>query len=635
MVKLATTFAPRRPTSALRYAVAAVFLISLFCYLGPGGHQIPSFSYKLPKTHDGVNDDASPKKAAPPLPRQSGHPIDDLIKKAEATFDDMMAREARTVEDAAKAYRERRGRHPPPGFETWFNFAKKKRSIVVEDFFDQIHHDLEPFWGIEPYRIRKEAASYEMFITVRDGFANTTSDWFWTQIWLDLFRTIEDMLPDMDIALNPMDEPRMVVPWEDMAQYMEKAAETKFMADPEDVISQFQPLPTKSWVEPWTWATWKIWESEKFYWRLARRGCPPTSPARTAPLQRSFADAPEISMANAEPHLLEGYVANATLAKDICHQPDLQGLNGIFIEPLSTSTTREIFPLFGGSKLAVNNEIILPAAMHWQEDERFTGGDDHGGPWSQKTSAVVWRGVATGGRNRETNWKGFQRHRFVSMNNATKLAEVELDGWPALNFALPEKAYHIAAQAAGRLAEWVSTWTNVAFTDLMCEPREDDGACRYTGLHYAIGMTLSMGQQFMLKSLPDVDGNSYSGRYLGFLRSTSLPIKATVWREWHDDRLVAWKHFVPMDSRFGDYYGIMEYFLGYGDDVPGHDAAAERIATQGKIWAEKALRREDMQVYTLRLLLEYARLTDDRRLAMGWVDDLLKGSHAPHGAGRP
>ncbi|CRK13419.1 hypothetical protein BN1708_020774, partial [Verticillium longisporum] len=55
---------------------------------------------------------------------------------------------------------------------------------------------------------------------------------------------------------------------------------------------------------------------------------------------------------------------------------------------------------------------------------------------------------------------------------------------------------------------------------------------------------------------------------------------------------------------FGDYYGIMEYFLGYGDDVPGHDAAAERIATQGKIWAEKALRREDMQVYTLRLLLE-------------------------------
>ncbi|CRK45607.1 hypothetical protein BN1723_006719 [Verticillium longisporum] len=567
MVKLASTFAPRRPTSALRYAIAAVFLISLFYYLDTGGHQIPSFSYKLPKTQNGVKDDASPKKAAPPLPRQSGHPIDDLIKKAEATFDDMMAREARTVEDAAKAYRERRGRHPPPGFETWFNFAKKKRSIVVEDFFDQIHHDLEPFWGIQPYRIRKEAATYEMFITVRDGFANTTSDWFWTQIWLDLFRTIEDMLPDMDIALNPMDEPRMVVPWEDMAQYMEKAAETKFMADPEDVISQFQPLPTKSWVEPWTWATWKIWESEKFYWRLARRGCPPTSPARTAPLQRSFADAPEISMANAEPHLLEGYVANATLAKDICHQPDLQGLNGIFIEPLSTSTTREIFPLFGGSKLAVNNEIILPAAMHWQEDERFTGGDDHGGPWLQKTSAVVWRGVATGGRNRETNWKGFQRHRFVSMNNATKVAEVELDGWPALNFALPEKAYHIAAQAAGRLAEWVSTWTNVAFTDLMCEPREDDGACRYTGLHYAIGMSLSMGQQFMLKYLPDVDGNSYSGRYLGFLRSTSLPIKATV--------------------------------------------------------------------YTLRLLLEYARLTDDRRLAMGWVDDLLKGSHAPHGAGRP
>ncbi|KAM0327065.1 hypothetical protein ACHAQA_006188 [Verticillium albo-atrum] len=631
MVKLTPTFPPRRASSALRYAIAAVFLISLFYYLDPGGHQVPSFYHKSPVANNGATPS---KKAAPPLPRQSGHPIDDLIKNAEKTFDNMMSRESKTVEDAAKAYRERRGRHPPPGFETWFNFAKKQKSVVVEDFFDQIHHDLEPFWGIPPYRIRKEAATYEMFITVRNGFANATSDWFWTQIWLDLFQTIDDMLPDMDIALNPMDEPRMVVPWEDMAQYMEKAAETKVMVKPEDVISQFQTLPTKSWVEPWSWTTWKIWESEKTYWRLARRGCPPTSLARTAPLQRSFLDVPEISMANAAPHLLEGYVANSTLAKDICHQPDLQGLNGIFIEPLSTSTTRILFPLFGGSKLAVNNEIILPAAMHWKEEERFTGGDDHGGPWSQKTDAVVWRGVATGGRNRETNWKGFQRHRFVSMNNGTKVGEVELEGWPALNFALPEKAYKVAAHAAGRLGEWMSTWANVAFTDLMCEPREEEGACRYTGAHYLIAMGLSMGQQFMLKYLPDIDGNSYSGRYLGFLRSTSLPIKATVWREWHDDRLVAWKHFVPMDSRFGDYFGIMEYFLGYGDDVPSHDAAAERIATEGKLWAEKALRREDMQVYTLRLLLEYARLTDDRRVSMGWVDDLLKQTATPKEAPR-
>ncbi|KAL2262350.1 hypothetical protein VTK26DRAFT_1623 [Humicola hyalothermophila] len=138
-----------------------------------------------------------------------------------------------------------------------------------------------------------------------------------------------------------------------------------------------------------------------------------------------------------------------------------------------------------------------------------------------------------------------------------------------------------------------------------------------------------MAQQFAHKLLPDIDGNSFSGRYLGFLRSTSLPVKATLWREWHDSRLVAWKHFVPMDNRFGDWWGIVEYFLGGPGpargwmDGKGRDAAAERIAMDGREWAEKVLRREDMLVYVLRLLLEYARVTDERREVMGWVGDLL------------
>jgi hypothetical protein len=34
------------------------------------------------------------------------------------------------------------------------------------------------------------------------------------------------------------------------------------------------------------------------------------------------------------------------------------------------------------------------------------------------------------------------------------------------------------------------------------------------------------------------------------------------------------------------------------------------------------LRKEDMLVYVLRLLLEYARVVDERREVMGWVGDL-------------
>lgn len=155
----------------------------------------------------------------------------------------------------------------------------------------------------------------------------------------------------------------------------------------------------------------------------------------------------------------------------------------------------------------------------------------------------------------------------------------------------------------------------------------EDGDCNYTGPYFEKSETISMSAMFQGKYLVDIDGNSFSGRYLAFLRSTSLPIKATLFREWHDARLVAWKHFVPMDNRFVDYYAIMDYFLGSGGDEQGagHDEEGEMIATEGKMWADQVLRREDMQIYVLRLLLEYARVSDERRDQMGWVEDLTSG----------
>ena len=74
-----------------------------------------------------------------------------------------------------------------------------------------------------------------------------------------------------------------------------------------------------------------------------------------------------------------------------------------------------------------------------------------------------------------------------------------------------------------------------------------------------------------------------------------------------------------MDNTFIDFYGIMEYFLGNKrKGVEGHDDVAREIAVSGKLWAERVLRKEDMRIYVLRLLLEYARLCDDEREVMGW-----------------
>jgi hypothetical protein len=294
--------------------------------------------------------------------------------------------------------------------------------------------------------------------------------------------------------------------------------------------------------------------------------------------------------------------------------------------------------MFGGSKLTVNNEILLPPAMYWSDDKRYSGSGFERYSWEEKQDRIIWRGAATGGRNKIDSWQGFQRHRFVSMVNQTMVTRAE--DWTEVprSFELPPQSYQLKAAQRGRLGEWVGTWGEAAFYDLICWTSEPEGRCRYTGQYYDVVKPMPMAEQFQRKYVPDIDGNSFSGRYRGFLRSNSLPIKATIFREWHDSRLVPWKHFVPMDNRFIDIYGIMEYFVGYRDDgirdapddgdrrsgiaVDGHDDVAKSIAFAGKAWADQVLRREDMQIYVFRLLLEYARVADDNRHRLGYVADL-------------
>ncbi|KAG4421263.1 hypothetical protein IFR04_005565 [Cadophora malorum] len=657
---VAMTFSgpPRRAGGIVRYLVLSVGIIGILFYLRRTSptfssvHQpvavTPEHLPSIPGPQNPAKPDVQPAgperpaagsekpleavKAAEPLKPtepvakapKPAHPIDALIENAGNVFDDLLKKESHDIKGAAAEYRKRRGRHPPPGFDLWYKFAEENGAVMVEDFFDQIYHDLAPFWGLPPATMRKEAHAYEMTINVRNHNASTTSGWFWTRIWQNMTQTIEHLLPDMDIALNAMDEPRIVVPWEEIDKFMEIERTTKTMPPPTEVISEFGSLGDDP--DPDVEVRDKDWIDTRPFWKIAAAGCHPDSLARKADEQTDFSNTPQISLAHTIPHTFKGYVSNYTLSTDFCHQPDLQGLHGMMIDPLSVSSTKTLFPLFGGSKLPTNNEILLPAPMYWNNEERFSGGDDHGKPWLEKMDKVIWRGVATGGRNKPSNWKGFQRHRFVAMTNATQVSAAENWRQVPKNWAMPTSSYNLAAQQENRLGEWTGEWADTGFVDLMCVVPQVNGSCNYTSPSFSLTPGMKMADQFDRKFLPDIDGNSFSGRYRGFLMSTSLPIKATIFREWHDSRLVPWKHFVPMDNRFMDFWGIMEYFLGYEGEnvkVEGHDKEAERIAMAGQEWANKVLRREDMQIYVLRLLLEYARISDDHRDKMGWVGDLL------------
>ncbi|KAK2757016.1 hypothetical protein FQN54_004985 [Arachnomyces sp. PD_36] len=558
----------------------------------------------------------------------SHHPIDTLIKDAEGEWKELLKKETHDVETAAQEYRERRGRHPPPGFAEWFEYAKSRDAIIVEDFFDQIHHDLNPYWGIEAQTLRKQARTFEHRVTVRGHKATFETDKqrVWMDSWHDLVQSIEEYLPDVDMPINVMDESRLIVPWETLAEYVHKEQSTRQLQEPENVVSEFTGLAALDEEPVEEFDPGYLGPGSSHFWKMVREGCPDGSAARDLEPFDFTKETPSPDLPTRLNSTYYGYVSNWTETKDPCLRPELQQLHGSFIEPISISTSHKLFPIFGGSKLTMNNEILIPPAMYWADDVRYSGGDTHGGLWSHKKDKLYWRGGATGGRNKLENWAGFQRHRFVSMVNGTavKLAETD-DPGAHPNFALPDyRTYQLAADRHSQLGEFIGDHSDAAFVHLICHPIEpdDDKRCSYTNHYFETKAGMPMKQQYAYKFLPDVDGNSFSGRYLGFLLSSSLPIKATVYNEWHDSRLVPWAHFVPMDSTFLDIYGIMEYFLGF-EEAEGHDSAAEKIALDGQDWASKVLRHEDMQIYVYRLLLEYARLCDDKRDVLGYVDDLI------------
>ena len=144
--------------------------------------------------------------------------------------------------------------------------------------------------------------------------------------------------------------------------------------------------------------------------------------------------------------------------------------------------------------------------------------------------------------------------------------------------------------------------SDVGFTETMsCVPN-----CSFYDGVWTYKSQMSLSEQFRSKYVVDVDGHSFSGRWHAFVQSRSMGIKSTIFREWHDSRLIPWRHFVPLDNRFDEIYSILTYFIGLGSPsvggnsnipyVPRHDFEARRLGRQGREWAAKVLRKEDIEV---------------------------------------
>ena len=630
LAALLPLFASRR-VHRIRFVLlisSLIFTFGFICFANvlPFDIMLPDLTEAFSKSPD-----LRPPKSQTSL---DDHPISTLIHDAGRRCQELLAKRSFTIEEAAARYRERRGRHPPPGFDVWFAQAQKDDAIVIEEFFDRVHHDITPFWALSPRDMRKQASSQPQVIQVRDGTVELVTDnpnrAPWIQLWTGLVKEMMPHLPDLDMAVNVMDEPRILVPWERINTYVGVEQTTRELIDPKIATSTYGGLKnlTDTGENPYN-PGWVTGEATK-YWDYLQAACTPDTTGRNVSTLVT-ADLPVEYPSEPLPYMFKGFIQNFTEAQNPCMQPHLRGMHGTFIESISMSTTTDLFPLFGGSKLPQNNELLIPGAMYLSDREFYNGGKTHGPDWLHKKNGLIWRGMASGGRNKEDTWWHYHRHRWVQMMNGTTVSTMEVgDAASGPTFSLlPKERYNVTAQMNGTLGEWLSSFSDVAFVDLACSQQIKDEVgtwpfkhtetrktCPYSSPFLAVKPSMSMKKQYDYKFLPDVDGNSFSGRWRAFLQSTSMPLKATIYTEWHDDRLIPWAHFVPFDNSYGDIYAIMDYFLN------GHDAEAEIIATKGKEWVNRVYRRADMKLYVWRLLLEYARVLDDRRDFLAFVNDL-------------
>ena len=558
------------------------------------------------------------------------HPMDLLISNARSKADRWLeqAMSSRSLQEAITEYQSRYMIPPPPQFDKWYDFAISRGSLIVDDFC-QIHRDLLPFWGIEPLRIRQmtehmlERPWTEVAgLRISNGTAHVGPRVIGTHRWMlegaaEMINTFAEWLPDMDIAFNLNDECRVAIPWEEMQGLKLGAELARGQLNRTRNIRSFGANTSQSWqgniMEPEPLYPADV-PSEYFYQSSVASSfeqygviaCLPDSPAR----KYTWWNKKLSCQGCASPHSLGPFLANWELSGSLCHQPDIKTLHGFHLSPSAFKPTKSLFPIFSQSKIPTFSDIIFPSPWNYKDKVFYDASQDMS--FSEKEDTIFWRGATSEGFSTGGTWQGMQRQRFVHLVNADP-------GSSTVNLILPKKGTDVNYIEQRIPLSDISSVTNISVAFVGDTVRCYDYDCELQNRELRFSSPIPFEDHWRFKYLFDLDGAGFSGRFLPFLQSRSLVFRAAAFRTWFDERLTAWIHFVPVDGRLHDVWDLLAYFGGTRTNLKGgHIAEAEIVAQAGRKHAAQVLRKEDMEVYMFRLLLEWGRIVDDQRNEMGF-----------------
>ncbi|KAF1945045.1 hypothetical protein EJ02DRAFT_419835 [Clathrospora elynae] len=489
------------------------------------------------------------------LGQSSRHPIEELFMKARDDFALVVNRQSKTLQAAEEEYRRRYLREPPPGFNKWFTYAQSKNSVLIDDF-DMINDNLKPFWNVTSQRLLEgvdHVTSFEHLALRKCGF---TGGQYHGQGggWIvdDLGKLLDEVskdVPDVDFAFDVVDEPRVVI--------TEQMLDTGSVSKPE-----FQDAEHKS-----------IWN-------------------------RITGSCQDITSNIYKPSVYDygiPFVQNWYEAKDVCSHPEFEHMHGFFSSPATCLLTDAPIPVLSQAAPTTFGDILYPSPWYTEKADQGNYQDAEDPPWEQKTDNLYWAGSTTGSFSTNGSWKYAHRQRFV------KLVQT-----------LNETDHRYMGQA--KPGVWDSYQAKQDHGDLFdvkltAVIQCDDKDCDEQQEYFDVGGTEDRSKQFQSRFIFDTDGNSFSGRYYTLLQSKSVVLKQTVLREWHDERLIPWIHYIPVSLSMDELPEAMRYLTSHED---GRRRAKE-IANASREWHGKVLRREDFTIYLYRLMLELARIMDPNR----------------------
>jgi len=528
------------------------------------------------------------------------HPVDLLVKESEARFEELLGRQSKTLGEAVAEYKRRYGIPPPPHFDKWFAFAQSKNVQLIDEF-DTIYHSLLPFWGLQPITIRTRAREALGFnsnnligVLVRDGkvqHIHAGSEWQ-QEATKGMMEPFIKYLPDMDLAFNIHDEPRVVVPHDELSRLVAIAKDHNLAAaaahaSPRNSFSaRPQDLNSGKRVDEVKTTRFNVFAHQQT-WIPSRLSCSPDSPARA--LEETLANDNLTSYALGE----LGFVYNHTAFSDVCNSPSFATSHGFFDRPNAFNVVHDLFPVFSQSKMSSFNDILYPSPWYWYGKVEYDSERDM--EWERKETKLWWVGSTTGGFSRNGGWRRQHRQKLVHKLNALDEAKVLVDGNLDAGQVGQDNTPKWRTKEVSR--QDYKDLIDVHFSHVgQCDPGDCDAQREF----FTIVPPADQQDAWKYKYLLDMDGNAFSGRFYAFLKSQSLVFKMNVFREWHEEWIKPWVHYIPLSLRGEEALETVRYFSGEDEGrIQG-----VRMAEAGRSWANKVLRNADFEVWFFRLMLE-------------------------------